>query len=39
MENKMKEGTDEVISKLKEANIKTIMATGDNILTAISVGN
>lgn len=39
MENKMKKGTDDVIKQLNEARIRTVMATGDNILTAISVGN
>ena len=39
MENKIKECTKRVITHMNEAKIKTIMATGDNILTAISVGN
>lgn len=37
MENKMKEVTKEVIDTLQECEIETIMATGDNVLTAISV--
>lgn len=37
-ENKLKDSTKSVISVLKEANIRTVMCTGDNILTAISVG-
>lgn len=36
-ENKLKETTTGVIEELKEANIRTVMCTGDNILTAISV--
>lgn len=36
-ENKLKEITTEIIEELNEANIRTIMCTGDNILTAISV--
>lgn len=38
MENQVKEATQGVISTLKENNINVMMATGDNILTAISVG-
>ena len=38
LENKIKDCTKRVITNLNEAKIKTIMATGDNILTAISVG-
>ena len=38
MENRLKEATQGVIQKLNECNIRTIMATGDNTLTAISVG-
>lgn len=38
MENKLKDATRETISVLNECNIRTIMATGDNTLTAISVG-
>lgn len=37
MENRLKPETCAVISKLKAANIRTIMCTGDNILTALSV--
>ena len=36
-ENKLKERTTEIIEELTEANIRTVMCTGDNILTAISV--
>ncbi|KAK4622162.1 putative cation-transporting ATPase [Fulvia fulva] len=36
-ENKLKEATTEIIEELNEANIRTVMCTGDNILTAISV--
>ena len=36
-ENKLKEKTTEIIEELTEANIRTVMCTGDNILTAISV--
>lgn len=36
-ENKLKEATQGTIQKLNECNIRTIMATGDNTLTAISV--
>ena len=39
MENRLKPETCEVISRLKEANIRTIMCTGDNILTALSVAH
>jgi len=38
MENKLKPITTEIIEELQEANIRTIMVTGDNALTAISVG-
>lgn len=38
MQNKLKPVTTTVIKQLNEANIRTIMATGDNVLTAISVG-
>lgn len=38
MQNKLKPATSGVIEILNEANIRTIMATGDNVLTAISVG-
>ena len=37
MENKLKEVTCETIATLNKCNIRTIMATGDNTLTAISV--
>ncbi|KAH9830068.1 putative cation-transporting ATPase [Teratosphaeria destructans] len=36
-ENKLKDRTTEVIEELADANIRTVMCTGDNILTAISV--
>ena len=36
-ENKLKEVTSQTISTLNECSIRTIMATGDNTLTAISV--
>lgn len=38
MENKLKLATKETISNLNDCEIRTIMATGDNTLTAISVG-
>ena len=38
MQNKLKAVTFGVIDPLNNANIRTIMATGDNVLTAISVG-
>nr|XP_034336554.1 probable cation-transporting ATPase 13A3 isoform X2 [Crassostrea gigas] len=37
MENKLKPETTPVIKELREANIRCIMVTGDNLLTAISV--
>lgn len=37
MENKMKPDSADVIAELKEARIRSIMVTGDNPLTAISV--
>ncbi|PVD35316.1 hypothetical protein C0Q70_02276 [Pomacea canaliculata] len=37
MENRLKPQTTPVIHKLLEANIRTIMVTGDNMLTALSV--
>ncbi|XP_071948305.1 polyamine-transporting ATPase 13A3-like [Antedon mediterranea] len=37
MQNKLKQQTEPVISELHSANIKTVMITGDNILTAINV--
>ncbi|KAF2862483.1 hypothetical protein K470DRAFT_255774 [Piedraia hortae CBS 480.64] len=36
-ENKLKERSTEIIEELNDANIRTVMCTGDNILTAISV--
>ena len=36
-ENKLKEITTDIIDELNEANIRNVMCTGDNILTAISV--
>ncbi|KAK7085699.1 hypothetical protein SK128_009333, partial [Halocaridina rubra] len=38
MENRLKMETTPIITQLHQANIKTIMVTGDNILTALSVG-
>jgi cation-transporting ATPase 13A3/4/5 len=38
MQNKLKPVTTSIIQQLNQANIRTIMATGDNVLTAISVG-
>jgi cation-transporting ATPase 13A2 len=38
VENKLKDETKESIAKLRTAGISMIMATGDNILTAISIG-
>jgi len=37
MENKIKAATNPTIEKLNECSIRTIMATGDSILTAIAV--
>jgi P-type E1-E2 ATPase len=37
MENKLKDKSSEVLKTLNECEIRTIMATGDNVLTAISV--
>ncbi|XP_041848724.1 probable cation-transporting ATPase 13A3 isoform X2 [Melanotaenia boesemani] len=37
MQNKMKQETAGVLSDLRQANIRTVMVTGDNMLTAISV--
>jgi len=37
-ENKLKTTTTGIIEELREANIRTVMCTGDNILTAVSVG-
>jgi magnesium-transporting ATPase (P-type) len=39
MENKLKSESFQAISNLKNANIRTIMCTGDNILTALSVAH
>lgn len=36
-ENKLKDTTTETIEELDQANIRTLMCTGDNILTAVSV--
>ena len=38
MENKLKKETTNTINRLKMAGIRCIMCTGDNILTALSVG-
>lgn len=37
MENRLKAKTTEVIDTLQKCEVRTIMATGDNVLTAISV--
>jgi len=37
MENKVKDNSSEVLKTLNDCEIRTIMATGDNVLTAISV--
>jgi cation-transporting ATPase 13A3/4/5 len=37
MENKLKPQTPGAIAKLQECSVRTVMATGDNVLTAISV--
>jgi len=37
MENRLKSQTTGVIEILKDCNVRTVMATGDNVLTAISV--
>nr|XP_057945763.1 polyamine-transporting ATPase 13A3-like [Doryrhamphus excisus] len=37
LQNKIKEQTESVLFDLRQANIRTLMATGDNILTAIAV--
>lgn len=39
MENKMKPVTHDVIQTLQNCEVGTIMATGDNVLTAISVAS
>ncbi|MFS8159982.1 MAG: hypothetical protein ACMG6E_07185, partial [Candidatus Roizmanbacteria bacterium] len=38
MQNKLKPVSTGVIETLNNANIRTVMATGDNVLTAVSVG-
>lgn len=38
MENKLKKETSQVINQLNVANVRSIMCTGDNLLTALSVG-
>ncbi|CAJ0583794.1 unnamed protein product, partial [Mesorhabditis spiculigera] len=38
MENRVKEVTPKVIQELNDSNIRTVMVTGDNVLTALSVG-
>ena len=38
MQNKLKHATIKALAELNEADIRTIMATGDNQLTALSVG-
>ena len=37
MENKLKNETIDIIKTLNQCKVRTIMATGDNVLTAISV--
>lgn len=37
-ENKLKPSTKTTLNELKKASIRTIMCTGDNVLTAVSVG-
>lgn len=37
MENRLKDDTTKIIGNLMDANIRTIMVTGDNMLTALSV--
>lgn len=37
-ENKLKSSTTDTIEQLSDADLRTIMCTGDNVLTAISVG-
>jgi cation-transporting ATPase 13A2 len=37
MENRLKPESTDVIKNLNSCNVRTVMATGDNILTAISV--
>jgi cation-transporting ATPase 13A3/4/5 len=38
MENKLKPPTVRIIQELNSANVRTVLATGDNMLTALSVG-
>lgn len=38
MQNKLKPATVGVIDTINKAGIRTVMATGDNMLTALSVG-
>jgi len=37
MENKLKDVTAGVIKNLRDVKVRTVMATGDNVLTGISV--
>lgn len=37
MENRLKPKTTQIIEELKRANIRPVMVTGDNVLTALSV--
>ena len=37
LENRLKDDTTAIIGQLSEASIRTVMVTGDNLLTAISV--
>ena len=37
MENKLKYVTNHIIKNLQDCDVRTVMATGDNVLTAISV--
>lgn len=37
MENKLKDVTNKIIKNLHDCDVRTVMATGDNVLTAISV--
>ncbi|KAI3385215.1 hypothetical protein SNEBB_001957 [Seison nebaliae] len=39
LENRLKKETEPILLQLRDANIRTIMCTGDNILTAISVAH
>ncbi len=38
MQNKIKPETEPVIKELKSAGLRTVMVTGDNLLTAVNVG-